>query len=168
MILPAITASSGESRLRGPRQVDLHLVRNPTRAAGEHQDAIAQAHSLARVMGHEQDRQATLLPQPLELFVQQVPRDRVEGGERLIHEQDIRLLRQRARQCDTLLHAARKLMRAPPFEAVEVNPVEQLVCNAAALRAPYPSELERQLDVARRGKPRQQRRLLEYQRHVPV
>src|SRR6267143_6884860 len=117
-----------------PRQVDLHLMRHAPGPAGEHQHAIAQADGLARIVGHEENRQAALLPQTLELLVKQVPRDRVEGGERLIHEQHVGLLGQRSSQRDTLLHAARKLMRAPPLETVEMDPMQKVACDPAALR----------------------------------
>ncbi len=42
----------------------------------------------------------------------------VDRGERLVHQQNVRLLRERARQRDALLHAAGDLMRV-----VVSNPV---------------------------------------------
>ena len=49
---------------------------------------------------------------------------RVEGGERLVHEQDLGIGGKRTGKPDTLLHAARKLGRVMVFEAAETNAVD--------------------------------------------
>src|SRR6267143_1034504 len=151
-----------------PRQFHLHLMRDATRPAGEDQHAIAEAYRLPRVMSDEQDGQAALLPQALQLLMQKVASDGVESRERLVHQQDIRVLGKRTRQRNALLHAARQLMRTALLEAIEMNAMQQLSSGALALRMLDTAQLERKLDVARGGEPRQQRRLLEDQRHMAV
>ena len=56
--------------------------------AGQQHDAIAEADGLADVVGHEQDRPAGRLPDPLELVVEDVAGHRVERPEGLVHQQD--------------------------------------------------------------------------------
>ena len=68
-----------------------------------------------------------LAPEALELVVQHVARHRVERAERLVHEQDVGLLRERARQGDALAHAAGQLVGELGAERVEVHEVEELV-----------------------------------------
>ena len=76
-----------------------------------------------------------LLPDALELVVQDVAGHGVEGAERLVHEQDVGVLGERPGQGDALAHAARQLVRALVGEAVEVHQLEQLGARAGAARA---------------------------------
>ena len=94
------------------RQVDVDL---PADAAGvrvQHDDPIRQAHRLADRVRDEQDRLVRLEPQLLELLVQQRARLGVEGGERLVHQQDGRVHHQRPGDRDALPHAAGQLVRS--------------------------------------------------------
>src|SRR6266446_3514756 len=120
-------------------------MRHATRPAREDQHAIAQAHSLARVVRDEEDGEAALLPQTLQLLMQEVASDGVESCERLVHQKDVRVLCKCASQRDTLLHAARQLMRAAPLEAVEVYAMQQLSSDALPFCAVDAPQLERQL-----------------------
>src|SRR5205823_4614060 len=61
----------------GPGQVDLDLVGDPARPAGEHEHAVPQQHGLARVVCHEQDGEVLLGPEAHQLLVQEVARDGV-------------------------------------------------------------------------------------------
>ena len=92
-------------------------------------------------------------PELLELVVQQVARHRVERAERLVHEQHVGVLRERAGERDALAHAAGQLVRAPIGELVEAHGVQQLLGPLAALLAARPcarAQPERELDVAAR------------------
>ncbi len=53
-------------------------------------------------------------------ILQRLPRHGVEGAERLVHQQHLRLLRQRPRDLQPLLHAAGHLRRV--FIAVRAQP----------------------------------------------
>jgi len=89
-----------------PWQVDDDFVPDPPRPARENQDAITQPHRLPGVVRDKEDGQAVLAPQPLELLVEQVAGDGVEGGERLIHQEHIGVLGESSSERDALLHAA--------------------------------------------------------------
>ena len=61
-----------------PRQIDDELLRDPTGAARQEHDAIAEAGRLADVVRHEQDCLLRRLPDPLELVMEDVAGHRVE------------------------------------------------------------------------------------------
>ena len=67
-----------------------------------------------------------LVPQPQQLLVEHVADDLVERAERLVHQQQIGIERQRARDRGALLHAARQLPRELLAEAGEVDEFEPL------------------------------------------
>ena len=119
-------------------------------------------------MGDEQDREPLLAPQPLDLVVQEVACHRVERAERLVHEQDVGALRQRAGELYALAHPTRQLVGELALEPFEVDDLQQLVHARPALCLRHPLELERELDVALRGEPREERRLLEHECRAAV
>jgi len=82
--------------------------------------------------------------------------------------QHVGVLGKRPCQCDPLLHPAGELVRPAAFEAVEVDPGEQVLRLPPSLGAPDAAQLERQLDVADCRQPGQQGRLLEHQPHPAV
>jgi hypothetical protein len=100
--------------------------------------------------------------------VEQVACHRVEGTERLVHEHDVGALRQGTGQLHALSHAARELVGELALEPLEVDDMQQLAHALAPLRLRDALELERELDVALGGEPREQRRLLEHERGAPV
>jgi len=57
-------------------------------------------------VGDEQHGQGPLGADPLQLVVQQVAGHRVQCAERLVHQHDVGVLRQRAGHRDALAHAA--------------------------------------------------------------
>jgi len=58
-------------------------------------------------VGDEEHRKAEAVAQRLQFAAQQAAQRRVEGGERLVEQQDARLDRERPRQRHALLLAAR-------------------------------------------------------------
>ena len=100
--------------------------------------------------------------------MEEVAGDGVQGCKRLVHQQDIRILGQRARQGDTLLHATGQLVGPPLLKACKVDSIQKLASDGPALRGSHPAQLERQLDVSGCGQPGQQRRFLEHQRNASV
>ena len=59
-----------------------------------------------------------------QLLLQDLARLRVERGERLVHQQDRRVDRERAHEADALLHAARELIGIMPLEPGEADEIE--------------------------------------------
>jgi hypothetical protein len=72
----------------------------------EHQGAIPERDRLGDVMGHEDDGLALETPQPQQVGLQLRAGLRVDGGKRLVHQDDGRVISQRADQRCTLAHAA--------------------------------------------------------------
>ena len=77
-----------------------------------------------------------LAPDPLELVVEDVAGHGVERAERLVHEQHVGVLRERAGERDALAHAAGELVGPLLREAGEVHELEQLGRASRGARGP--------------------------------
>jgi hypothetical protein len=87
---------------------------------------------------------------------------RVERAERLVHQQDARAVRERARDRDALLHPARQLVRIHVGEAREpdqIEPLQRLALGLAAAAAVHP---QAEHHVLLHGEPRKQRVALKH------
>ena len=93
-----IVGGGGDNFLR---RADLHQG-----AVLHNGDAVADADGLVQVVGDKQGGFAHALRERHELVLQLAADERVEGGKRLVHQQDGRVGGQRARQPDSLLHSA--------------------------------------------------------------
>ena len=71
-------------------------------AAVDHPDARAERERFADVVGHKDHRHPQPLLHPGELLPHLSPCERIQRAERLVHQQDRRIDRQRARDADTL------------------------------------------------------------------
>src|SRR5581483_5397341 len=116
------------------RKVDLELAFHAARAEGEQDHAIAEADCFTHVVRDKDNGASGFSPKALEFIMQQVARLRVQGGERLVHQQDVRLCSQRAGQGDALSHAAGKLVRVTVFELRQVHEAQIVVNALVALR----------------------------------
>ena len=74
-------------------------------------DAVAHLDRLVDVVGDEHDRLADLALEAQELVLEPLAVDRVDRAERLVHQHQRRVGRQRARHADALALAARELRR---------------------------------------------------------
>ena len=90
--------------------------------------------------------------------------DLVEGGERLVHQQQRSAERHRPDEGDALLHPARQLVRVGVGELGEADLGEQVAGRARRFAGRVAVDLEEQAGVAGDGAPGQQRRRL---RHEP-
>ena len=80
-----------------------------------------------------------LIPQPQQLLVEMIADDLVERAERLVHQQQLRIEGERARDRHALLHAAGQLPGKFPLEAGELDQREiALGAPIAALPAARP------------------------------
>ena len=86
-------------------------------AAVHHGDAVAHRERLLLVVRDEDERDAELLLQRLQLDLQVLAQPGVERAERLVEQQHARAQHERARERDALLLAARELRRLAPLEA---------------------------------------------------
>src|SRR5205807_9476367 len=109
-----------------PRQLDGDALPQPTRPAREDEHTVGQKHRLVDLVGDEQDRLAASFPDAHELRLHDLAGLRVERRERLVHQQDLWVDRQRAREIDPLAHAARELARMVIFESLEADELQEL------------------------------------------
>jgi hypothetical protein len=96
-------------------------------------DAVCHVHGLVDVVRDEEDRDAVLLLHPQDEILEVSARLRVDGGERLVHQQDRRLVGERAGDRDTLLHAPGELPRIVVDEARQPDRLERLLDERGAL-----------------------------------
>lgn len=103
-----------------------------------------------------------LLPGLQELGLQLRPRLGIERAERLVHEQYFRIHGIGTRDCDTLLHAARKLLRIALRKILELYELDVLLRNLVAFFRALALELEAELDIVFDREPRKEGILLEH------
>ena len=88
----------------------------------------------------------------------------VERAEGLVHQEDLRVERERAPDRDALLHPARELARILLGEAGEAERAQELGGRPAPPLGRHALELEAELDVLERGPPRKEAGFLEHGR----
>ena len=161
-------SSASSTRSRGRAQVDAQdLADRRRRAVGHHHDAVRQQHRLVDVVRDHHHRAAACLRDDLQQLVLQVRAgQRVERAERLVQQQHLGLHRQRARDADALLHAARDLVRAACARR-GVMPTSSSAAwvrafSCALLSVAAEHALDREIDVLEAGQPGQQRMVLEH------
>ena len=103
-----------------------------------------------------------LRPQRLQVDAHLLARERVERAEGLVHQQQRRVVDQRAHDRRALLHAARELARIAVAELAEPDLREQLVRAAAIGRRVDAAQLELQQHVVEHRAPLEQHRALEH------
>ena len=126
-------------------------------------DAVRHAERFVLVVRHEHRRDADGALNLADRAPQLLADLRVERAERLVEQQHARLVRQRARERDALLLAARELARQPLVVALERDEPEQLGAPAAPVRAPHAARAQRELDVVGHRHVAEQRVVLEHE-----
>ena len=96
-------------------------------ALAHDRDAVGHLDALVDVVAHEDDGLRDGAVQAQEVVLQALARDRVDCGERLVHEHHRRVARQRLGEADALLLAARELggVAAGELVRVEADELEQ-------------------------------------------
>ena len=120
-----------------------------------------------QAVGDEDDGLSGAPPDVEEPLAHQDPCLLVERAERLVHQEDLGVDRQRASDRHALLHPARQLARVLVGEAGEPERAEQLAGDPATARRRHALELEAELDVLQRGPPRKEASVLEHGRDAP-
>jgi len=111
---------------------------------------------------HEHHGPALARPEPEQVVIQPKARDLVERGEGLVHQQDLRLRDERARDRHPHAHAARELARIGASEAGEADLLHGAFHPWGCISLLYPTNPQRQVDVVEHRRPRHERRVLEY------
>ena len=112
-------------------------------------------------MGHEHHGGAGLAPDIEQQILHFHAGELVERPERLVHQQQFRLVDQRAAERHALLHAAGQLRRVGLFEAFEADEGEQLFRRELCRGVAAAEDLHREQDIGEHGPPRHQISLLE-------
>ena len=142
-----------EFHAKGPLQV--------TRIRAHDHDPIRQRDRLGHRVRDEDDGLLAGRPDSKQLGLHAHPRLLVQGAERLVHEQDHRVDRQRPRDCDPLLHTPRKLERVLVLEPFKVDQIDQVFRDLSASVGRDPLLFASELDILPRREPRKQPEVLE-------
>src|SRR6516225_4987672 len=148
------------------RQLGRDIGDDPPRPCAHHHHAVAEIDRLLDAMRDEQHRGLHPPPDAEQLVLQLLSRLHVDGCERLVHQQYLRVLGESAREPDTLLHAARYLVRVVVLEAGEADPIDVVAADLPAPRSRDAGNLEPELDIAKHAAPGQQSIVLKDQAAV--
>jgi hypothetical protein len=153
----------------GAGEVDGHLGPDVTGVGPEDQNPVGEQDGLLDVVGDGENgagRDGPGEPQVEKLSPEALRREDVEGREGLVHEEDVGLDRESARNAHALPHPAGQLARIGGFEAVEADEVDQPERLVAAHLGRHALRLEPELDVAQDIEPGQERERLEDHGHA--
>ncbi len=112
----------------------LHLAR----MGAEHEDAVGEEDRFLEIMGDEHDGDVDLAPDFQEMRLHVAARLRIERAERLVHQENARLIGERPHNRHALLHAARELVWigiGKLLEAHELQPLQRLLLGLVAAAA---------------------------------
>ncbi len=140
---------------------DLEFLDDPPRPLGHHNDAFGEVHSLVHVVRNQHHGLALLQPKPAQFVLHQFAGLRIKGAERLIEQQNARIVGQRARDRDALFHAARQLARKTALEAFEAHRSDQVSNDLVTLAPRGAHHLQAVVNVLLDGEPRKKRIFLE-------
>jgi hypothetical protein len=158
--------ADGEEPLGAPRgrllararELDADRAHDPPRPGAEDEHAVGEVHGLVDVVRDVHDRHAPVLAVDAEQDVLELrARERVDGRERLVEQQDLRAGDERACDRDALLHPARKL---PGVLARDAAQAELLQCRLRLrdpLRARRAVVAQREHHVPAHVQPREER-----------
>ena len=128
---------------------------------GEQHDPVGQEDGLADGVRDEDDGGPGLRVDRLQLEVHLVAGQGVQGAERLVHQQDGRVVAQRPGDRGPLPHAAGQLPRVGALEAGQADELAQLGSPRPPRLPADPPQLQRQRDVVRDRVPGEQVGVLE-------
>jgi hypothetical protein len=133
----------------------------------EHQHPVGEQDGLLDVVGDDAQaagRKVRVRPEFHQLVAQVLRGQHVQRGERLVHQQRVRLQDERAGQPDALPHPAGQLFRVGGLETVEADDVDRSQGRGAPLRFTDAAGQQAELDVVLHGQPGHQREGLEHHR----
>ena len=113
-----------------------------------HDHAVGEINRLGDVVGDVDDGLARLAPDVGEQPLHVVARQRIKRRERLVHQQHSRIVGERARDRDALLHSAGQVMRIGVGELLKLDQLELLVRDLLALLPWHALHLEAERDIA--------------------
>src|SRR6266536_2837724 len=151
-----------------PRQGDVAAVVDLAGTGAHHQHPVREEHRLGDRVRDEQHASVGLHPDALQFHVHPVAGDLVQRPERLVHQQQRGVERQRPGDRDPLLHAAGELPHRVLLEPLQADQLQHLPHAPPALGGIEAHHLQGELDVAGDRPPLVQHRGLEDHAEVPV
>jgi hypothetical protein len=103
------------------------------------------------------------LPQRQQIVVEFEARDFIQRSKGLVHQKQMRLRHQSARDGDTHLHAARQFARIGACEIRQTDTLQSLRNLRPRLDGPDAGQLQRQADILCDGSPGHERWLLKHE-----
>ena len=158
---PQRADEAGHEEIRGPLEHLLRRAELPDPARLHHGDPIGERERLRLVVGDVDGRRPHLVLQPLQERARLEPEPGVEIRERLVEQEELRPVGDRAGERDPLLLAARELRRPPREHRLEPEMGADLSGLSAPLRLRDLLDLERVGDVVDDGHVRVERVVLE-------
>src|SRR5437762_855985 len=99
------------------RQLDYEFLLHPSGMRRKQQDPITQTNCFPDVVSDKDNGFASRFPNALEIAIKLLAGERIEGGKRLIHQEDAWIGGEGASQGDALFHPARKLVDVGAFKS---------------------------------------------------
>src|SRR5262245_3882662 len=129
----------GDDLLRRATRDDLPIVHGgkPVEAAGLVHIGRRDNHAHGRTPGSDRIDQLPELP----------ARERIDAGRRLVENEEVRIVHQRAAEADFLLHAARELAAWPAGKRIETCCRQELVDARSPLGSALPEQAAEEVDV---------------------
>ncbi len=127
----------------------------------EDDDAVGQEQRFLDIVRDQQRGEALALPERHDFGLHGDARQRIELAERLVENEDPRIVHQRPCQRHPLRHAARQLVRIGVAELREPDQVEGGI-DTLPLALQDALRLEAERDIVPDGPPRKQRRILKH------
>ena len=115
-------------------ELGVHDGLDAARPRRHHRHAVGEIDRLLHVVGDEDHGLRRALPDAQQLALHQPAGLRVERAERLVHQQDLGIEGERARDRGALLHAAGKLRGVAVLEAVQADQLDEIAARASRAR----------------------------------
>ena len=143
-------------------KIDGHLGLDATRPGAEHDDPAGHEDGLVDVVGDEHHRLLRLFPDAQQQLLHQHARLVVERAERLVEQQDLGVVGQRAGDRHPLLHAARELLGKMILETAQPDLGDEAVADLVLLRKLHALLAQAETDVLADVEPGEERVALEH------
>ena len=131
-------------------------------------DPVAQAQGLVQIVGDEDDGLVQFRLQSQQLVLHFMADERIQGGERLVHQQDLGVRGQRAGQTHALLHAAGKLVGILGLETGQADLLQPVARALVALGPAHALHRQPVGGVVQHRAVRQQAEALEHHAHLAL
>ncbi len=125
-------------------------------------NARADLDGFVQIVRHEHNRLAQALLNFEQIILKLAADQGIERAERLVHQQNLRVGRQRARQTDALLHAPGQLGGVAVLVVFQADGLDDLHGALLALRLGHPLNFEAEFHIAQHRAVRQQGEALEH------